>query len=870
MIKHKGTFVDQEGKKFEVLIHTEAWIDDEIEEGGEVVLAASPFTVNYPSTDLYKGVKGSTATIGIIQKSYNLDFNSKAGDVYVELRETESGKVRWCGYATPTAYNQGFDGVWSDFELECIDSLSYLKNVPYSTIQPGVKKLVTVGEIFRKSLLQSCYGINKMIVSNSVGVVGDGGSFLDQSLLSEENFFDESGNAMSFYEVLEEIAKIFSLSIIQFEDKAYILDYNSLLVSSDYVDTGNNPNRADRVKVTDYREINIDFFSSGGVQLETTDVQDEVEVEADFYKVKERTNLWEEKYLIPQESSKNQMINVDKDLRLLPGTSQRFVNHFQLARRDKDRNVIEWFNLSMAYFLSDSPRLKLYQYDPGEIKLVSYKKTGVTITDLVFEYLAGERISEEALDYFKCTHEVSATCLYAVSQKKVEKPEELELPDGDPKKYIIFTNPFILKNFGLLVPSLELLESTLPTGTSWIRHRSFSRSQMETYRKQQESIISGLRENMPDTEVRMEYTEELFLGIDSDTLRINGSFTFYDCDNNTVPIDYNSDRDRPKQVRDCMFVWSKLQIGNRLWWDGESWLSRETKFKLPLEFKEENTVIGTFPIYGRVGTETVTKPTGYEIPLPKVLIGSTVEVKISFYHQIGVWKDIYPRVTLLEGLTISAVKLDSFINLDAFEFLSGKKSRGEDTSNTVYRNNIQRGSGSKVEKIKTKINTFDGKAPNYSGVIVKDGGELRNLDKFYNVGNQQLLRGEEHIVCNRINQFSTPCIALSMSTKSEIYPYSVFTYPSQFPGKNFVVQGWSWDVDSNRKRIKILEKKKQTYSPNLIRVDTKKNYRRNGDIFPEGVILKNRQYNSEGDLEIEKVNFSLSLRGDGCVWYDGE
>jgi hypothetical protein len=98
-----------------------------------------------------------------------------------------AGVIRWTGYVTPNLYDMGFVEDREEVEIECIDALSTLQYIKYSTDK---KSIVTFLDVIKK-LLSSCNSYTYFYVTNNIQLTKGGtDTILDKLYISEENFFD--------------------------------------------------------------------------------------------------------------------------------------------------------------------------------------------------------------------------------------------------------------------------------------------------------------------------------------------------------------------------------------------------------------------------------------------------------------------------------------------------------------------------------------------------------------------------------------------------------------------------------------------------------------------------------------------------------
>lgn len=262
---------DEKGQLFKVVIETKN--GDGV--GEELIFTDSPFNIEYSTedNDLFKPYKCSTATIGLLQKDMNFDFNTTSGnDVLVKLlqfdnEETEDDltleesdkthfTVEWIGFATPNAYSQSYENYFDEFELECQDALSTLQYYKYETL--GDKPtFVSFSDIIKKwCVFLGTYA--KIYVTDTIVIpTTDFEDVLHTIYVDERNFFDEDGEPMTVLEVWEEICKYLSITCIPFKDTLYFVNYSAIKDGqNDYYEIKD---------VADY-DAEIEYLQSSGSQ----------------------------------------------------------------------------------------------------------------------------------------------------------------------------------------------------------------------------------------------------------------------------------------------------------------------------------------------------------------------------------------------------------------------------------------------------------------------------------------------------------------------------------------------------------------------------------------------------------------------------
>ncbi len=212
---YKGYFTSINDINYRVDIYT-----DEGDDVKEFTLSSSPVTISYESTDnIFKPTRLAQATIQayIDEHMFNI-YSAKAQGVKCIIYDQTNNQVFWQGYATPCAYNQDI-GYKVALDIDCIDGLSTLKHKKYIA---DTKDVVSFYDIVKDSISKTNLHFSKLYVSNFSSLK------LEEMYISENNFFDEHGEAMTYLEVLENMLTYLNLTIYQQKDEVYIIDYNNI------------------------------------------------------------------------------------------------------------------------------------------------------------------------------------------------------------------------------------------------------------------------------------------------------------------------------------------------------------------------------------------------------------------------------------------------------------------------------------------------------------------------------------------------------------------------------------------------------------------------------------------------------------------
>lgn len=239
-----NTEVDPEGQLYKVVIKT---VKGEGME--ELLLSGSPFTVNYDAgDDLYKPIKGSTATVGILNKDLDLNLNPEdIQDVEVNLlklnpnekysddlknraSDTKYFTTEWSGYATPNAYSQGYNSYYDEFQLECQDKLSIIKYISTEMIYtqiPNSLSILTFNTLLH--YLIDFLRLDRIYASSNIKT--QYGTFFNLAVSNRLIFLD-NGEFRPIIDCIESVLKALNLTAIQHGNSIYIINYDA--ISTEY------------------------------------------------------------------------------------------------------------------------------------------------------------------------------------------------------------------------------------------------------------------------------------------------------------------------------------------------------------------------------------------------------------------------------------------------------------------------------------------------------------------------------------------------------------------------------------------------------------------------------------------------------------
>lgn len=189
-------------------------------QGEEITLLANPISIEYDSNsdDVFLPYRCSTMTVRFLQERFDESLNNSGNNVFVTLQKEEGGGYKTIGqfFATPNAYNQQYTNIVGDeFELECQDALSTLKYCNFK--RQETKQHLTIKDYIQLAFFQLGSIYKTCIYPTTPN------NFLDMCI-SQENWFNEDNEAMSYLEILEEICKYLGFTLTTEGESIILLD----------------------------------------------------------------------------------------------------------------------------------------------------------------------------------------------------------------------------------------------------------------------------------------------------------------------------------------------------------------------------------------------------------------------------------------------------------------------------------------------------------------------------------------------------------------------------------------------------------------------------------------------------------------------
>ena len=188
----------------------------------ELVGASKPFVVEDYTDFIFSPFKLSSATLSIFGGDYLRDlFTPDPQGVRVKL--LKNGNIEWVGFVTNDTYSQDYSNPEFVYEIELVNPISTLK---YKKFESNLK-ISTFIQLIKDAIEETNSEIKTLYLSSSYTDSSNNNVYKYIKVLSN-NFIDEQDEPMTYYEILEEIAKYLGLTISVKGDSVYFIDYTAL------------------------------------------------------------------------------------------------------------------------------------------------------------------------------------------------------------------------------------------------------------------------------------------------------------------------------------------------------------------------------------------------------------------------------------------------------------------------------------------------------------------------------------------------------------------------------------------------------------------------------------------------------------------
>lgn len=813
----------------------------------ELLLSGEPLVTNMGAEDdyLYTPLRTGGATIGVLTDNIISDlYTGSVTGNKVTVTNLSTNNVEWVGFVSPCMYDQAFDNELEEIQIECVDGIASLKDIPYwDGGNNNVEFFINI--IFNCLKKVGCY--RYLYVSDNVQMSSASGTeaTLGKLRVSDSNFFDEADSpdqtaddlAWSCHDVLYHIAQFMGMTMFAQGQDVYMVDYDAIKKGNNtyhrYSLEGSAVGSPTNVTLSYNYHIDGASHAENGTSVSLTDVYNKVTVVDEF---RNFDNLFptfgdenfERNITAPSANLSSYFHNMStRDHGL------QFGDHI---KADPSEGIYEDFCIIFDTDWYGNWWLNIFKFYESDIfNFNQYNRSTRSKVNITENMKYSDLLSYNGGFYYRWYKKDAYQWVDENGNKSNDIYEWLNRQKSS-YNYNASTKDK-MKVWGQLFEQIKMVDKLeMQPVIAFINagDNRFGPADEVNYNSQTDNDVT---KNYPFVTLK-NYNSSVFGGMNH-YLRIKGTFAFHDEWVTPHKLNDGKNNGNLKRKEDYKrtnqgYLWCKVKWGNR-WWDGDGWKDSDCWFKLYYwntddqdngrGLKNSNNFDKDFKFKSNAYSLMNLGEEGCLIPCPTDgNLDGTAEISFttrdmwgdsrrSHWHPKGNKTDNFycrylSNCVFITDLEIKAETYEGFLN-DA----------NLDTD-TVYTNIIPNGSVLKLDDITFKICSDDGKKPSYSCVDYLDSsGTSQYLKTTYNKalyssqsgtsgtdGQNGRLRQEEHYVFKLASQYEEPrvefkCNLFNMGHK----PWGTFT-DKALSGKTFVMKEMETDWKRNKTSLTLVEK----------------------------------------------------------------
>lgn len=805
--------------EFASLDGTNYKVDIQTESGSGItkfVLGGSPFVTSMDADGktIYAPIKTTGATVEMVTDKMPLDiYSEKNQGTKVTLTNTTANKVEWVGYVTPCSYTQDWDNDRETIEIECVDGIASLKDVPFRT---ETKKVETFLNIIFK-ILKRCNCYKYLYITDNVRLTAtDTTNILSKIRVSEENFFDskdfenqsDDDVAMDCYDTLFELMQYMGYTLIAQGDEVYIIDYDAIINYKPkhfrYDLTGSVISAPTSVDIAHSYHITGNSYAENGSNITLSELFNQCVVVDEFNdidslfdgldKQKNYTNITSITDVLTdtneyRESLQAMVKNKNNELEPILVMIKRVTPESRLSGGAGGRGDHRYYLVIAKFY--NNPLINVKRY--------SNNSSHTVVSNSIFEPMRYSQMT----NYFG-----AYVCGYFT--KSYTGGEYDEWKKGWSGDWNTFTDQKKLELFGRLcnmgnVGTKKLKNYIVGVNLNNDYHISHDKTTNYPY--------FTITKNIPTV-----------FGGEGAYLVLSGRVRRHNNYTGIFPLDgknyIHNDTDGTSVYKNEGYVWARMKWGNKYWecngsyTDKGKWVDYPANFKLFYGDPTKDVRVGDWldkdqEIYNNCGALWGVDDNGYYFTIPSYQnLEGTIELTIfankdtkgkyernNHKDKKNSYSGYPPFVMLYSDFDITLGYSDDALNDDA---------KGD----TIYTNDVSGYTNvCPMKEIKFKVCTYDNKTPSYSTVDYLNGTSSKYLEETYNQATGMTLRQEEHFVVKNVSQYQKPRIIFQCNLKNSlnIKPWSLLT-DKTLSGKYFIIDTMEIDYRDNLVKLDIIEK----------------------------------------------------------------
>ncbi len=722
----------------------------------ELLLSSESINVEYTSDSIFKSLKQSSCTVNVLTDKVLKDlYTGKLNEILLKVFIND--ELFWFGYETQNVYSSDFTDELNNLSVEFVDTIAQLNNIKYKYIDNNKAQIRSLYEIitFILNLIDSNKIINYIHVSKSFSVNGIF-DLLNNLFLQEKNFFDENDDSQTCKEVIEDIIKFLGLSLIQYKNSYYLIDYEAI--------KNNN---------YEFYLYNRSDFSTDGIVTLNSDIRNLNEV-----------GIFDSNASISLENVYNKInlvANVNKIESPIPELFDGLKN------QNSDSNYYEYisgdtYTYLMSWFISTgwTPSIGIIDNTYTPITTINKNNMGTIGTGCFYQKNDSYRNTDGEPSSLNWTNYLTMVNkqipMFADSRPKstfiyVNKSEDIIYKDG----YFIFNLKYKLSNNVLAddnavnVTGVTYSDSKYSTG---IKPTKFA----------VKLKIGDYYYNGDEWELYSNYINNLaYYSQTTSIVEIYGVPKYYK-NNGYGNIEIDEKEYNKINLRDKFWLIHTNKNGDNIFNDWKE-LDNKVSWKMNLADSSDGVAI--------------------KLPVNQILQGK-LEFELSCPDTLGVEQCYQSNLTENATLANCCHIKDLSLNYTNSKYKTDLFDNKNVDTDTQYINVINDDFITELDDIELKVNTYTDKCASYSNLIIKNSNKYDYLNKVHNVIENVDVIQEQNIINKYYNYYSTPKFIYSNTINNKnISPLSVINV-NQVADK-MLINSLNYDLNNDSVTVNLTQ-----------------------------------------------------------------
>ena len=749
----------------------------------ELLLSADAVSIQYQSSNIFQPLKQSAASINVLTNKVLSDlYTGKLNDIQIRIYKNNS--LFWLGYQTPNLYSSPYNDLYDELTIECIDTIAQLENIQYEYIN-GKNNITSFIDILYWIMdkTDSEKLINNIYVHTSLSVDGNN-KVMEKLSIQERNFFDEENESEKTKEVLEDIFSFLGMTLIQYQNSYYVIDYEAIKKGSFQFNCYDRNKQTSRVVTlsNDKRNLMSIGIAEASASISLGDVYNKINIIANTNSINQIVPdaIEDEEDIVNQNSDPNKYYlstqDIDKKNYTLLNAYFKSANNYLYLN---PYSIDEVTNTNIDNISPATVWQKVADYETSEEPSslnwktnISFIQTGGLLGGFEYQYLSLKakpfviyksgylivdikyKMSEhnKANDCLKTSDEVYSNTKFGAGFKNTMIPCRLSIGN---KYYYDGENWISYNDYQLKVQRGYFKEITSQghiAGAKWYRYKD-SYGYWRWVSKATYDGLTGVEKASGDcVQNNMYWYKE------------NGTDIF-------VEEWYKNEC----FLRDRFYLVHINKEGDKVF-DNEKSLTNTVSWRMNLADSED----------------------GVAIRIPNNVIFGELTFDLYTPNHLGV-RPMYrtdQECKYCNAFHISDLKL-KYTTSDSIKNIFDNETYDPDV---LYTNTIDDNYVNEFDDVKLKINTYNNKATSYSYVISNNDF----IENVLNTNTNKSQKQEEHIIEKYVNHYSNPKFKYENNLiNKNITPFSIIH--EETLNKDMIVNSINYNLNNDSAEVEIIE-----------------------------------------------------------------